>query len=303
VRVEGEVVVRDAPVRPIFVGGTGRSGTTIAGRLLGSHRDLRTTNPRELRFIASAGGVAEAYATATGRQTSGRTVTPEQVVDTLWNHWYERVKPSGAVGGLLRKLTRDEMTVVCDRYLAEFPTDSYAASRRFTETIVSARTKRDPGLRWVDTTPANARAADRVLALFPDGVVVHMMRDGRDVAASFVSKHFGPTEVFAGLDAWRDRMIEAWRAEQASPPGSVVRIELHELAVASRDKTLERLLGALGLEPTRRTRRWFDGKVLPQQAHVGRWRRDYDEKTARRIDERYARIVAELDQRGVPRPA
>ena len=302
-RPEGEVVVRDAPNRPVFVGGTGRSGTTIAGRLLGTHQALRTTNPRELRFIASAGGVAEAYASATGSLPGGRSVTPEQVVDTLWNHWYERVKPSGAVSGLRRRLTRDEMGVVCDRYIAEFPADPFAASRRFTETIVSTRTTSDPNLRWVDTTPANARAADRVLALCPDGVVVHMMRDGRDVAASFVSKHFGPTEVFAGLDAWRDRMVEAWRAEQASPPGSVVRIDLHELVVTKRDETLERLLGALGLEPTRRTRRWFDKKVLPQQAHVGRWRRDYDDKTARRIDERYAQIIAELDSLGVPHPA
>ena len=302
-RLEGEVVVRDAPNRPVFVGGTGRSGTTIAGRLLGTHAQLRTTNPRELRFIASAGGVAEAYATATGSPPSGRSVTPEQVVDTMWNHWYERVKPSGAVSGLRRKLTREEMTVVCDRYVAEFPADPFAASRRFAETIVSTRTKKDPSLRWVDTTPANARAADRVLALFPDGVVIHMMRDGRDVAASFVSKHFGPTEVFAGLDAWRDRMVEAWRAEQACPPGSVVRIDLHDLAVAQREETLVRMLAALGLEPTRRTRRWFDKKVLPQQAHVGRWRRDYDDKTARRIDERYARIIAELDAMGVPHPA
>ena len=300
--LDGEVVVRDAPNRPVFVGGTGRSGTTIAGRLLGTHRELRTTNPRELRFIASAGGVAQAYATAVGTMPGRRSVSPEQVVDTMWNHWYERIKPSGAVSGLRRRLTREEMTVVCDRYVSEFPADPFAASRRFTETIVSTRTSSDPRLRWVDTTPANARAADRVLALFPDGVVVHMMRDGRDVAASFVSKHFGPTEVFAGLDAWRDRMVEAWRAEQASPAGSVVRIDLHELVVTEREETLERLLGALGLGPTRRTRRWFDKKMLPQQAHVGRWRRDYDDDTARRIDERYARIIAELDELGVPHP-
>ncbi|MFM9135875.1 MAG: sulfotransferase family protein [bacterium] len=294
---------REAPDRPVFVGGTGRSGTTIAGRLLGHHRDLRATNPRELRFIASTGGVADAYATAVGSAPVAQGVRPEDVVESLWAYWYERVKPSGARGGLYRRLDRDRMAEVCRRYVEEFGTDPYAASRCFTETIVSADVRRDPESRWVDTTPANARVADRILALFPEGVVVHMMRDGRDVAASFVSKPFGPKEVFAGLDAWRDRMIEAWRAEQASPSGRVVRIDLQELAVTHRDETLQRLLSAIGVDDDRRMRQWFDAKVLPQQAHVGRWRRDYDEETARRIDERYAAIIGELDDLGVPRPA
>ena len=297
-----EVVVRDAPNRPVFVGGTGRSGTTIAGRLLGHHPDLGSTNPRELRFVASAGGVADAYATAVGTLSGERAVTAQQVVDNLWAHWYERTKPSGAVGGLYRRLNRDEMVDVCRRYVAEFRDDPYAASRRFTETIVSSRVRRDPESRWVDTTPANARAADRVLALFPEGVVVHMMRDGRDVAASFVSKPFGPSEVFEGLDAWRDRMIEAWRAEQASPPGKVVRIDLEELAVTSREETLARLLAAIDVPDDRGLREWFDAKVLANQAHMGRWRRDYDDATAAKIDARYAQIIAELDALGVPHP-
>lgn len=300
-----EIVYRDAPVRPIFVGGTGRSGTTVAGRLLGHHKELRSTNPRELRFIASAGGVAEAYATAVnapGVGTDFAPVTPQQVVDTMWNHWFERIKPSGAVSGLRRRLPKREMTDVCKRYVVEFDTDPYAASRRFAETIVTSNVRSDPSLRWVDTTPANARAADRVLALFPDGVVVHMMRDGRDVAASFVSKHFGPTEVFDGLTAWRDRMIEAHRAEQASPAGHVVRIDLEKLAVTDRDETLTRLVEALDIKDNRRWRRWFDKAVLPKQVHAGRWRRDYDDATAAQIDARYAEIITELDSLGVPHP-
>lgn len=297
-----DIVFREAPVRPVFVGGTGRSGTTIAGQLLGHHRDLCATNPRELRFVSSTGGVADAYATATGVLTGERAVTPQQVVGNLWEHWYERVKPSGVKSGLKRRLSRDEMEEVCRRYVAEFPADPYAASRRFTETIVSSRVIREDHVRWVDTTPANARAADRLLALFPDGVVIHMMRDGRDVAASFVSKPFGPTEVFEGLDAWRDRMIEAWRAEQACPPGTVVRVDLQQLAVTDRRGTMARLREALGISHDKQMRMWFNTKVLPNQANMGRWRRDYDDATAAKIDARYADIIAELDSLGVPHP-
>jgi hypothetical protein len=288
-----------APDRPVFVGGTGRSGTTIAGRLLGHHRELRATNPRELRFIASRGGVADAYA---------GLVAPQQVVDALWEHWYVRVKPSGARSGLFRRLDEKHMREACDDYVAGFADDPYAASRHFAEAIVGsgpesgARGEVSSKSRWVDTTPANARSADRVLALFPDGVVVHMMRDGRDVAASFVSKPFGPTDVFAALDAWRDRMVEAHRAEASCPPGRFLQVDLHELSVTHRDETLAALLDGIGAPSDRRMKEWFDGHVLPQQAHIGRWRRDYDESTAARIDARYDEILAELDAAGVPYP-
>lgn len=288
-----DLVLRDAPNDPIFVGGTGRSGTTIGGQLLGRHRDVGSTNPRELRFIASSGGLADAYA--------GRC-SPQTVAQNMFTHWFERVKPSGVKSGLYRRVTREEMRNLLDAYIAEFPADPYAASRRFAATVVAARVKRDPLLRWVDTTPANARAADRVLALFPEGRVVHMMRDGRDVAASFVSKPFGPHEVFDGLSAWRDRMVEAHLAEQRAPVGRVIRVNLECLAVTRRDETVSELLEFLALPDDATMRGWFDKKVIPAQAHIGRWRADYDADTARRIDERYAQIIEELDSLGVPHP-
>ncbi|MFY9330607.1 MAG: sulfotransferase [Candidatus Nanopelagicales bacterium] len=288
-----ELVWRDAPRQPIFVGGTGRSGTTIGGHLLGHHAHVGSTNPRELRFIAAAGGLADAYA--------GRC-TPDQVIDNLRAHWYQRTKPSGAQSGLYRRINIDELNELAAFYVSEFPRDPFGASRRFAETIISSRTRRDPLSRWVDTTPANARAADRVLALFPEGKVVHMMRDGRDVAASFVSKTFGPSQVMEGLDAWRDRMIEAHEAELRAPVGRVLRVDLTDLAARQRDATLARLLQFLELEPDARVKEWFDAKVLAAHVHEGRWRRDYDVDTAAMIDAKYAEILTELDTQGVAHP-
>jgi len=261
------LVIRTAPNNPIFVGGTGRSGTTIAGRLIGHHRDVGSTNPRELRFIASAGGLADAYA---------RLCTPETVAHNVFSHWFERVKPSGAVSGLHRRVTKDEMRALLDDYIAQFAQDPFAASRQFAETVTSSRVRRNPE--------------------------VHMMRDGRDVAASFVAKPFGPDEVFAGLTEWRDRMVEAHEAEQRAPQGRVMRVDLEELAATRRSEVLGELLDFLELEDDQRMRDWFDETVVATQAHVGRWRKDYDEDTARRIDERYAEILTELDALGVPHP-
>ena len=254
---------------------------------------MSSTNPRELRFIASAGGLADAYA---------GLCSPEQVVHNIERHWFRRVKPSGRSSGLFRRVSDEELSILAREYVEGFANDPFAASRRFAETIVSARTLRRPDKRWVDTTPANARAADRVLALFPEGRVVHMMRDGRDVAASFATKSFGPREVMEGLDAWRDRLIEAHNAESRSPAGTVLRVDLTALAVTHRDDTLDSLMAFLDLPEDAFIRDWFDANVIPAQANVGRWRHDYDDDTSRAIDARYEEILAELDGLGVHHP-
>lgn len=312
--------------RPIFVGGTGRSGTTVAGRLLNVHPQLSLTRPRELRFVSSVYGVAEAYWSATQgpipriKRTPPRNpakrmwrvvfpykpqpkhVTPEMVVQYLWTHWYERRKPSGVISGLNLALSREELQAAADDYIASFAADPYVASRAFVATVLRQQMAGREGLRWVDTTPANARAADRVLALFPDAKIVHMMRDGRDVAASFSSKKFGPTNFMVGLEAWRMRMLDAHRAEKAVPEGTVIRIDLQRLVVSNRQATLATLLNGIDVPSNPTFRRWFAENVSAKEAKPGRWRKDYSAEDCARIDRRYAEIIEELKSVGAPCP-
>ena len=49
---------------PIFVGGTGRSGSTIVGHLLDHHPDVTLTRPMEVRFIAGNDGFIDALVKA-----------------------------------------------------------------------------------------------------------------------------------------------------------------------------------------------------------------------------------------------
>lgn len=292
------------PFRPIFVGGTGRSGTTVAGRLLNQHPDLVVTRPRELRFVSAVGGVVDAYWTAMGHPATPTrpAIGPKQVVESVWSSWFERDKPSGATAGLTLAIPRRELKAASRRYVRDFKKDPYLASRAYVETVVRFRPKMQEAARWVDTTPANARVADRLLLLFPDAYVVHMMRDGRDVAASFAQKWFGPEDVMTGLDAWRERMIEAHQAEQAAPPGRVVRVDLQQLVVTMRGATFTRLLEAIDVDMNHRFRQWFKRHVTASASHAGRWRKDYAPEDCERIDARYAEILEEFERTGVPYP-
>ena len=46
-------------VVPVFVGGTGRSGTTVVGDLLGNHSKIRTSTPIEIKFLTNRSGLVD----------------------------------------------------------------------------------------------------------------------------------------------------------------------------------------------------------------------------------------------------
>jgi hypothetical protein len=45
----------------LFIGGSGRSGTTIAGKLLSRHQEVVLAKPIEIKFLTSGNGLLDLY--------------------------------------------------------------------------------------------------------------------------------------------------------------------------------------------------------------------------------------------------
>lgn len=287
-------------LRPVLVGGTGRSGSTIVGHLLDHHRDLVLCRPMEVRFIAGNDGLADALAVATRRPGSGQARTAaELAVDRLLHRWYERAENVG----LHQSMSRADVAAWAGQYLAAFDSDPVAATRTLAYRIMDRIAARLGADRLVDTTPANARKADRVEAVYPEALVVVVTRDGRDVAASFVSQPFGPDDVFEALAQWEQRMARAHRAVAACRPGRAHTVDLLDLVVRDRAGALAALCGFLGIDVDPGMAAWFDANVTAGGMHPGRWRRDFDEGTCARLDAAYDGACARLSAAGVAIPA
>jgi hypothetical protein len=293
--------VTDAPGldRPVLVGGTGRSGSTIVGHLLDHHPDLVLSRPMEVRFIAGNDGLADALAVAQRRPGSAKAQEAAALaVDRLLNRWFERA----ADVGLHTSMTREEVERWAHEYLVAFDAEPLAATRTLTARIMARIAERLGATRLVDTTPANARKADRLEPIYPESTVVVVTRDGRDVAASFVSQTFGPDDVFEALSQWEQRMVRTHAAVARCRPDRVVTIELMDLVVTDRAGTLARLCEAIGVPVDPGMLGWFDANVTASGAHPGRWRHDFDDLTCARIDEAYEAAVARLTSLGIDIP-
>src|SRR3954452_20940566 len=146
----------------VFVGGTGRSGTTIVGRLLGEHSRCHCL-PFEARFHTELHGLFR-----------GRTTT-ETYVDGIRRRWAgsrSSAVPAGYVDAAL------------DLFALTFASEGWHAASRLVRALLDAEATmaRKPAL--VEMTPANIFVASELRSMLPDAILVHTIRDGRDVASS-----------------------------------------------------------------------------------------------------------------------
>lgn len=100
---------------------------------------------------------------------------------------------------------------------------------------------------WVDHTPVNAMFADQLFERFPDARVVHIVRDGRAVAASLLSVDWGPRTALDAADFWCRKVASGLAAELAWGPQRVARVSYEEL-ILDPEGSLRRLCDQLGLE-------------------------------------------------------
>jgi hypothetical protein len=98
--------------------------------------------------------------------------------------------------------------------------------------------------RWADKSPRYAMKLDFVLRVFPDAQVVHVIRDGRDVAVSH-RKRFGYWSCVKSTVKW-PRYVRTARAAGAVLPPDRYHEVRYEALVADQEKTLRGLMDFLG---------------------------------------------------------
>jgi hypothetical protein len=162
---------------PIFVG-SGRSGTTLVQAIFSSHPQLTVVH--ESQFVPRL---------ARRHHRSGRPVALDRLLhDLARNPDVARMGVDvSRLGGILRG---GEGLTYPDVVRAVYA--QYADSRGKS--------------RYGDKTPGYVLHLHLLADLFPEARFVHVIRDGRDVALSYMQTRFGPRRPSEGALYWRDRV-------------------------------------------------------------------------------------------------
>ena len=83
--------------------------------------------------------------------------------------------------------------------------------------------------RWGNKSPRNGFYLDEIKALFPDVKIVHLLRDGRDVAIDLADADFQPHSIYCGALRWDEciRVVEDSSSRLA--PESFLEIRYEDL--------------------------------------------------------------------------
>lgn len=280
------------PASPVFVGGTGRSGTTIVGALIGRRADVALV-PFELRFHVDGGGLPDL---AAGR------VDVEAFARKLRRQWWDRPATATGPRGLGVLITRAQRREAMDRLRAEHATDPWGSCGRFMDDVLTPFREEQGAAVWAEMTPPTARAADALCRMFPSAKVVHMVRDGRDVAASVAKRRWGPDDVRSALRWWADGLLEIARAEREAGPGRMLTLRLEALVGRRREEQYAALVSFLGRGDDGAMRQFFDDEMSLSASHAERWRTDLDAAEQDEVDRLYRIELARLEHEGVRVP-
>ena len=279
-------------MKPVFVGGTGRSGTTVVGDLLGLHQDIRTSVPIEIKFLANKSGLLQLVF---GRDTPDiekkialldlrsrlrrykrkrekfKKIQVE-FLDRIWNTWWDIDAPPPHGRGLQSGITKQQLEKLLATLIFELRINRVWAARRFMRNFISSQAAHRGQKYWVETTPLNIAQGQRILKIFPDALFINMVRDPRDVIASLLTKNWGPTTPLEGIEWIQKRLIDAHHALGTIPAKQQITIALEDLAINNREQSYQALLTFLGLQDDPAMRAFFETELIPQAATSGRWK-------------------------------
>jgi Sulfotransferase family len=206
-------------VVPVFIGGCDRSGTTFLGSLLGAHSECLTIP--EAQFKIRLLRHLDPAAPFDARAMLGHIVSHWRF--KIWGLDIDTAVPQAELGQSYQELL-------------EWLVRQYGQRQG----------KPNPGW-WIDHTPANLRHGLRLRAAFPNAKFIHIVRDGRGVAASVLPLDWGPNSIQGAARWWSEGLAPGLAAESTLPQAHILRVRYEDLVLET-EATLRRLCAYCGLE-------------------------------------------------------
>lgn len=271
----------------LFVGGTGRSGTHVVAKILNSHSHFRKV-PNEARFHTDPGGFPDVLAGETG---------PDLFIWRLRRHWYRNFEPTRlSFRGIHRYVPKRRLEAASAAFLRRFGDQPEAACRQLFFDLLWPLATESAKAGLIEQSCDVVAEAPTLGRLFPEAKFIHVVRDGRDAAASRAgqSRLSRPRTIMGGLEWWEGRIRRIDAGARGVEAGRVYPVSLDELVGGERRRTYRLMRRFAGLRNEDAMLDYFQGRVKDRNAHLERWRASVPERKQDEVDSAYREILDRL---------
>lgn len=280
---------------PIFIGGTGRSGTTLLQQIVGTHPDILSL-PFESRFIIDTGGIIDLISHLSDCWTP---VNGDMAISR-----FEKLM----LNDLDRKYTNPYRGFAFSQYFGEtfyskhvknFIADLSPVTHRgrtalrkgvgsqliysppnrtraeilslcssFIKSLFGEKLFQKQKKIWAEKTPHNILHIGLLRELFPDARFICIHRDPRDVVASLMKKQWAPNDVEGAMN-WLSNVYERfWNQKELHPEVPLIELTLESL-VANPEDNLRKIEEFLELK-----NKFNISGIDLSLSNQGRWKQD-----------------------------
>ena len=280
---------------PVFIGGAGRSGTTLVVDMFGVHSHLSPIY--ETDFVVQL--IPELFG---GHGRSRDQI--EARVRSFMDQWtaplplrphnkreYERYLH----GPHHVLFTRETALAELDRLFEALRAgQGVPAFRTFLDALFGAHCEAAGKPRWINKTPAYVHLLPALDQLYPGFRFVHCVRDGRDVACSVVTRPWGPNTHLGGGDWWARKVMDGLRWGLANPD-RYLEVRYEDLLQAPAP-TLSRVLGFLGVadESAEMVATYEAGAARLDPGRCGAWRERFAPEETAAFEQRHRAMLQHL---------
>ena len=218
-------------IQPFFIFGSPRSGTSLLSRMIDSHEHLVVPN-ESLIFKMFSSSLA-VYGD----------------LNQLENQ---------------KKLLNDILATRVIRYWS--PTPKFEEVAPFIrqpgfagviEALICSRAPEKELLAWGEKSPGHVFYWADIKAAYPNAKVVHIIRDGRDVASSIINARMGPKTYFAAANMWCDYLEGVQRIKQDCAAEDFIEIRYEDL-LADPKQNLQKICDTLNVNYSESMLKFFE---------------------------------------------
>jgi hypothetical protein len=300
----------------LFIGGTGRSGTNITRKIFAEHPSVASF-PFEYRFIIDPDGVVDFYQSMSNawspymadvkikrlqsflEKLGAKNAKKKNYKDWELGEWFPKYQKN--INTLIGELKTFDYNGFWPGAIGDASSYEIAFSEYKSKEVLAEITGRflknniDEFIAvngknfFVEDNTWNILFAKELFELMPESKLVHLVRDPRDVIASFMSQRWCPNDFNEALKMYKSIINRWFTVEDSLPKDFYKVIKLEELVVNS-EEIIKEMCYFSGIP--------FNAELLNielNKSNSGRWKKAFTKENEKVIETELSSVFEKLN--------